>query len=256
MEKNINNFFKIKEIYEKNNLYSIYKAFKKNTQDCVSITVLEKKNIFNDNERENLILDKKFKNTIYDLKNINSDYFIKLIDFIDSNDYYYLVTELLNDNIEDYLSKSNKTIKLEQIKKIFMILNNGFNELINYRRINIDIKLKNIYLLFNRNNNISENIIKINLYCLNNILNNCGISLIKNNETNNYIIQKNKRTTSAFTGFIKSIKNIFNSLLSLSDANNKLKNEIDNIISICDKNILNDTISIIGINEYFNNSFW
>ena len=254
----ITNNYEIRDIIKKTNIYSLYRAISKNTRNFVALKIIEKKNMFNYNERENIILSKKFKNRIYSLKNFNSEYFINLIDFIESKNNYYIITELLNDDIEEYLTKNNQCLTIEQIKQIFMNLNNGFNELINSKKINISIILKDILLTNDETNNKNDilNAIgqKINLYGINNLLTNCGISLIENKEKNNYTMVKNGTLDKSKGCIFESMRNIFNSLLKFIKINKDEKEEIENVINICDKKITNE--KTILFNEYFNNSFW
>ena len=146
------------------------------------------------NKRDNMILSKKFKNRIYDLKKFNSEYFINLIEFFESKDKFYIITELCNIDLEAYLSKNKIKLEKEQIINIFNSLNKALNDLINNQKFNIDIKLKNILININDNNN-KEITLKTNLYGLKNLLIDYDLSFNINNISNSYLIEHSSDIT-------------------------------------------------------------
>ena len=191
-EKYIYDNYDILEIIMKNNIYEIKKGYDKKYKKFVEIKIIEKKNILIFNQKSNSIISKIFKNRIYELRNYNSENFINLIDFFETKNKYFIITELSDTNLENYLSKNNLKLTIEEIKHLINKLNIGFNELIKNNRINIDIKIKDILINFSGNDkDINNNKLKINLFGLNNLLIYSKISLVKENNSDNYIIEKN-----------------------------------------------------------------
>ena len=127
----INSLYEYKDIINNSNLFKIYKAFDKKNKNYVAVKIIEKSNILIFNQIENIRISKKIKNEIYNLKKLDSIFFIKLIDFIESKNNYYIITELSNMNLEEYIHKFNIDLTLERIRNIFNKLNVGFNDLIN-----------------------------------------------------------------------------------------------------------------------------
>ena len=257
----INSLYEYKDIINTSNLFKIYKAFDKKNKNYVAVKIIEKSNILIFNQIENIRISKKIKNEIYNLKKLDSIFFIKLIDFIESKNNYYIITELSNMNLEEYIHKFNIDLTLERIRNIFNKLNVGFNDLINHKMFYYDIKLNNILITFNEENNnlnINNIIPKINLFGINNLLRTCNyISLIKTEK--NYILKRNndiKIKSENF--FIEKIGNILYSLNSLrkkeSQNTNEEAKDFNNIINICNSKIANDKLNLV--NEYFNSNFW
>ena len=253
----INNLYEYKDIIKSTNLFKIYKAFDKKNKDYVAVKIIEKSNLLIFNQIENIKVSKKLKNEIYSLKNVESNCFIKLNDFFESKNYYYIITELSNINLEEYIKKYNIDLTFVQIRNIFNKLNVGFNELINNKIFDYNIKLNNILITFKEeNNNINDIIPKINLFGLNNLLRNChNISLIKNGS--NYTLnQNNDSNNKSNCYFIEKIGNLLYSLNSLRKESqiNEEEKEFNNIINLCNSKISNDKLNLL--NEYFNNNFW
>ena len=253
----INNLYEYKDIIKNTNLFKIYKAFDKKNKDYVAVKIIEKSNLLIFNQNESIKVSKKLKNEIYSLKKVDSSCFIKLIDFFESKNYYYIITELSNINLEEYIKKYNIDLTFVQIRNIFNKLNVGFNELINNKIFDYNIKLNNILITFKEeNNNINDIIPKINLFGLNNLLRNChNISLIKNGS--NYALnQNNDSNNKSNCYFIEKIGNLLYSLNSLRKENqtNKQVKDFNNIINLCNSKISNDKLNLL--NEYFNNNFW
>jgi serine/threonine protein kinase len=246
----INSLYEYKDIINNSNLFKIYKAFDKKNKNYVAVKIIEKSNLLIFNQIENIKISKKIRNEIYSLKNLDSNYFIKLIDFRESKNNFYIITELSNINLEEYIHKNNKDLTIEQIRNIFNKLNIGFNELINCKMFYYNIKLNNILITFNEENNNINNIIpKMNLFGLNNLLRTChNISLIK--KESKYLLKKNNDfniKTESF--FIEKIGNLLYSINSLRKDNRKINEEtedINNIINFCNSKISNDKLNLLN----------
>ena len=131
--------FNKKNIIGKGGFGLVYKALDLNTNENVAI----KEIYFEDEEEKSLII-----NEINLMKNIDSCYSIKLMDnFIDEK-FYYIVMELCDDNLNNYVKKNRGKINIELIQKILIQLNDVLRFMkikkINHR----DIKPQNIFLFF------------------------------------------------------------------------------------------------------------
>ena len=105
--------FSIDDIIGKGGFGCVYKSLDLRTNKNVAI----KQIYYENNEEKSLII-----NEINLMKNIDSFYCIKLIDnFIDEK-YIYIVMELCDDNLDNYVKNKGK-LKIEVIQKILVQLN-------------------------------------------------------------------------------------------------------------------------------------
>ena len=77
---------------------------------------------------------------------------MKLIEIIETKESFYLISELFFLNLEQYFNKRREGLSIEEIKKLLIDLNKGFNEMNENKIIHGDIKLSNILLSLNKNN--------------------------------------------------------------------------------------------------------
>ena len=102
---------------------TIYRAKIINGKKYVAIKEISKHKLSKSNktiENEVQIMDK--------LKNVNS---VRLIELIESKNYYYIVMEYCEYNLEDYLNiKRNTPLSIDEIKKVLLDLNNTFKIMI------------------------------------------------------------------------------------------------------------------------------
>ena len=77
---------------------------------------------------------------------------MKLIEIIETKESFYLISELFFLNLEQYFNKRREGLFIEEIKKLLIDLNKGFNEMNENKIIHGDIKLSNILLSLNKNN--------------------------------------------------------------------------------------------------------
>ena len=90
------------------------------------------------------------------LKNENS---VKLIEVIESTNYFYIVMEYCEYNLQNYLNlKRNTTLSINEIKIVLTQLNNAFKIMFKEKLIHRDIKPNNILISID---NLDNNIIKL-----------------------------------------------------------------------------------------------
>ena len=116
----------------------VYKAYDLNTKENVAI----KEIYFEDDDKKYLIL-----NEIELMENIESLYSIKVKDkFIDGK-YYYIIMELCDDNLENFVKKKGK-LNVELIQKILIQLNDALRIMKNKNISHRDIKPENILIKY------------------------------------------------------------------------------------------------------------
>ncbi len=134
--------FNFKNIIGKGGFGNVYKALDLNTEENVAI----KQIIFEDEEEKSSII-----NEINLMKSINSYYSIKVIDNFIDDKLYYIIMELCDDNLHNYVKKNGK-LKIEVIQKILIQLNDVLRFMkqknINHR----DIKPQNILIKYTNKN--------------------------------------------------------------------------------------------------------
>ena len=127
---------------------------------------------------------KKFVKETEVMKKMESDNSVKLIESVETEESFYIISELCNLNIEEYLKKRKKGLSIEEIKELLIDLNKGFKVMYENKIIHGDIKPSNILLSFNKDN--------VNKVCFK--ISDFGLSqLYKEN-----IISKSIRDTSQF----------------------------------------------------------
>ena len=90
------------------------------------------------------------------LKNENS---VKLIEVIESTNYFYIVMEYCEYNLQNYLNlKRNTPLSINEIKIVLTQLNNTFKIMYKEKLIHRNIKPNNILISID---NLDNNIIKL-----------------------------------------------------------------------------------------------
>ena len=126
---------------------NVYKSIEPKTNENIAIKEIYFKNA---EQKENIL------NEIYIMENIDSSYSIKLKDKYENGKCYYLVMELCDDDLDNYVKKNGK-LKKETIQKILVQLNDVLR-LMKIKNINHrDIKPHNILIKhINKNDFIVE----------------------------------------------------------------------------------------------------
>ena len=107
------NFTPKDDIIGRGTFGNVYKSIDPKTNENVAIKEIYFKN---DEQKDNI------SNEIYLMERIDSCYSIKLIDKYEYEKFYYLVMELCDDDLDNYV-KINGKLKIEVIQKILIQLN-------------------------------------------------------------------------------------------------------------------------------------
>ena len=103
-------------------------------------SIIEEQNIYQELERERKILSKCQSNNI-----------IKLYDFIETENYYDLILEKCDSDLNTIIEQKHRGFSIIEIRNIMNQLNNAFKILYSHNIIHRDIKLENILVNYNKN---------------------------------------------------------------------------------------------------------
>ncbi len=132
----------------KNDIWKKYTKEKKLTGSRNYSTVYKVKNI----STGNYFLIKEILNTYYHkefldkIKNLKSDYNIIINEIIETNEKIYIVNELCEYNLDEYLKTKRKNFSNEEIKEMLLQLNKCLKIIEENEIIHGNIKLSNIYI--------------------------------------------------------------------------------------------------------------
>ena len=138
----------------------VYLGIKQGTQKQFAIKKIDKK--FTSNPKAKKYLD----NEISILRDINHPNIVKLYDVKETSNFYYLVTEYCNggslsDCLETYVEKYNKPFPEEVVQFLMRQIVSALSYLHKKTILNLDIKLDNILVHFDDENDIKkQNLLK------------------------------------------------------------------------------------------------
>jgi len=112
--------------------------------------LIQEENLYEELERERDILTK-----------CQSENVVKLIDFVESKDYYDIILEHCDSDLKTILKKRKEGYSIPEIRNIMNQLNNAFKVLEANNIIHRDIKLENILVKYLDYSNKSEMLIKL-----------------------------------------------------------------------------------------------
>ena len=69
--------------------------------------------------------EKKFVEETEIMKKIESDNSVKLIERVETEDSFYIISELCDLSLEEYLNKRKESLSIEEIKELLIDLNKG-----------------------------------------------------------------------------------------------------------------------------------
>ena len=143
----------LKNAYNKQEVidYSVYgmthKCKEAKSSSMVAIKIINKKYLERICGNRNLqdCLD-NIRHEINCIKEMEGQYSINLIEETETNDYFYIVMDLWDLNLEKYLLNRKAGLKVEEIKKLFKKLNVAFKRMSDKNIIHGNLKLDNILL--------------------------------------------------------------------------------------------------------------
>ena len=113
---------------------------------------------------KSIIEDQKLNKELEREKNIlskcKSTNIIKLYDFIETEDYYDLILEKCDTDLNSILEKRKRGFSIIEIRNIMNQLNNAFRVMQSYNIIHRDIKLENILVKYN-NDSKKDYVVKL-----------------------------------------------------------------------------------------------
>ena len=121
----------------------VYRAKNNLTKEYVIIKEIKKIKI-NDDSYKNI---KKEKEIIQKLKSEN---IVSLIEIIETQDSYFIVSELCYMSLEEYIEKRNDPLSIDELREFLLELNKGFKEMNDNNIIHKNLKLSNILLSLNK----------------------------------------------------------------------------------------------------------
>ena len=145
----IKNNYEIVDKIEDNSLSLLFKCKEKKTNNLVAIRVYTKQYFEQIYGPEKLDFAKKYlRKEIEYLKTCEGEYSLHLIDDLEYQDCFNIVTELCDTTLERHVINLGGTLTIKEIKEIFNKLNIGLKEMYNNDIIHGDLNLKNILVKY------------------------------------------------------------------------------------------------------------
>ena len=131
----------------------IYKVRNKQTGYYYTIKEI-KKEIYN--QSKNILLKK-----IEIMKKIKNENIISIKELIDNEEYFYIVMDLYEYNLEDYIKRREDSISVNEVREILIQLNKTFKKILKENITHINLHPKNILISVNK---LDKCLIKLSNY--------------------------------------------------------------------------------------------
>jgi serine/threonine protein kinase len=219
---------------------NIYKSFDNELKKNVLIKKIEISN----NKKLSLI-----EKDIENMNQINSKYSIKLLKNYKEKNYYFLVFDFFEDNLENYMEKNK--LNDNQITKLLFQLNNYLLEIAIKNIIYLNLKPKNIFIKFKNENDKNDFDIKIAYYGLN-----TKIDPIKKNDEFIAPEMFKKKITNKSDLFSIGKLLYFLFYNSLPIKNNIIECDNEDLKNLINNLIIGDYNQRLNWNQYFEHPFF
>ncbi len=94
----------------------------------------------------------KFLKEIEVMRQMDCDNSVKLIESVETEESFYIISELCYLTLAEYLNMKKKAFSVEELKEFLIDLNKGLKVMYENKIIHGDIKSSNILLSLNKNN--------------------------------------------------------------------------------------------------------
>ena len=151
----IKNNYEIIDKLEDNSLGFLFKCKEKKTNNLVAIRIYLKpylERIYGPNKLEFAL--NNIRKEIEYLKLCDGEYSLKLIDELEHQECFNIVTELWDTTLEKYVINLGGTLTIKEIKEIFNKLNISLRDMYNNDIIHGDLNLKNILVKYKEDDSI------------------------------------------------------------------------------------------------------
>ena len=141
--------YEIVDKMEDNSLSMLFKCKEKKKNNLVAIRVYMKQYLERVYGADKLEFAKaNLRKEIEYMKSCDGEYSLKLIDQLENQDGFNIVTELWDTTLEKHVINLGGALTIKEIKEIFNKLNIGFREMSNNDIIHGDLSLKNILVKY------------------------------------------------------------------------------------------------------------
>ena len=120
----------------------VYKVQNIKTEEYFAMKEIEKGKF---NRTEDQLL-----NEVEIMKKIKTENSVLIYEVINTKQYLYIVMDLCENNLEDYINSRKKPISINEIREVLTQLNNTFKIMLNENIIHRDLKPKNILISLDR----------------------------------------------------------------------------------------------------------
>lgn len=148
----------LKNLYEQQEIldYNVYgvthKCIEIKTNKIVAVKIIDKKYLEGLCSQQNLdnTLD-TIRQEIELLAKMSGEYSLHVIDETETNDSFYVITEIWDTNLENYLNNKKRGLNIDEIKDIFNKLNIAFKRMDDNKIIHENLNMQNILIKYNNN---------------------------------------------------------------------------------------------------------
>ena len=147
----IKNNYSIIEKIDEDFFSEVFKSKSINGNELVTIKVINKSYLTTIYEKKKKKCFENIRNEIDSFKKITNKYSLKLIDSLETLEFFNIVFEYYDSTLEQYLIERNCGLSMKEIKLLFNKLNVGLKEIVIKGIIHGDLNLSNIKIKYQDN---------------------------------------------------------------------------------------------------------